>query len=274
MPGTTDIITATVSRVAAFSPRVLRVTFSVPGFRGTGCADEWVGIFFGEPGDHQLRRNYTVRAIRPEGDEVDVDFLLHDHGVAMDWVRGAASGDRLAWWDQIGSCYAPPAATDWQLLVGDAAALPAIGRIVEELPAGARAVVVAEVFDEADRQQWDTAGDVEIRWLHGSGEGRAPSRLDAAVRTFPEPEGPGYIWMAGETRVVRAARRHLRHERGVAKERHGLTGYWLTDAADWAARFAPVADELETIWARGEAEGRNLEEIIDAYDDALDRAGL
>jgi NADPH-dependent ferric siderophore reductase len=266
--------TATVVRVAQVTPRMRRVTFAVPGFRSSGYADEWIGIFFGEPGDHTRRRSYTVRAIRPEADEVDLDVVLHEGGLGATWARSASPGQQLVWWDQLGSRYDPPADTDWRLIVGDLTALPAIGAIVEELPAGARATVVAEVPDEADRQAWETAGDVEVRWLHGSGAGRSRSRLEEAVRTFPEPPGQGYLWMAGETRTVRATRRYIRHERGVPSERYALTGYWLADVDDWATRYEAVAAEMEAIWARGEAEGRDVEEIIDEYDSALDRVGL
>lgn len=268
------VCNATVVRVIAATPRVVRVSFAVPGLRTVGCADEWVGIFFGEPGDHRRRRNYTIRAVRPERHEVDVDFVLHETGLAVDWARSAAPGQQLAWMDHTGSSYDPPPDTDWQLLAGDLSALPAIGRIVEELPAGARAIVVAEVFDAADRQTWSTAADVEVRWLHGSGSGRAPSRLQEAVLSFPAPPGQGYVWMAGETRTVRATRRCLRHDRGVPGERYSLVGYWLTDADTWAERYEALADALEAIWMRGEQEGRDLEEITDEYDDALDRAGL
>lgn len=267
-------IAATVVRVAAVTPGMLRVTFAAPEFHGTGHADEFVGIFFGGLAHLGRRRNFTIRAVRPDVDEVDVDFALHDSGPAVDWVRSAGPGQQLTWWERVRGSYDPPADTDWRLLVGDSSALPAMGRIVEELPPGARAIVVAEVYDEADRQRWETAGQVEIRWLHRSGEGRGPSRLGEAVRTFPEPAGHGYIWMGGETRTVRETRRYLRHERSLAGERYSLTGYWLTDAADWAARFEPISEELEAIWTRGEAEGRDLEEIIDDYDAALDRAGL
>lgn len=267
-------LTATVARVSPLTPHMLRVTFSVPGFCGTGHADEWLRFLFGVRGDRASMRTYTVRAIRPAVEEVDVDFVLHEGGPAATWARAAAAGQRVEWSAELGGAYDPPADTDWRLLVGDITALPAIGRIVEELPAGARAIVVAEVFDEADRQQWQTAGDVEVRWLHGSGNGHVPSRLEKAVRTFPEPDGRGYFWMAGETRTVRATRRYLRHERGLARERYALTGYWLTDAEVWEARYQPIAAELEGIWARGEAEGRDVEEIVDEYDSALEQAGL
>ena len=150
----------------------------------------------------------------------------------VDWTRDAAPGDELVWGDVAGS-YAPPEDTDWRLLAGDITALPAIGRIVEELPAGARAVVVAETYDPADRQEWETEGDVDVVWLHGSGEGRAPSIVGAAVLEFPEPDGAGYRWLAGETRVVRAVRRNMRHERALPKAQWSLTGYWLERGEEW-----------------------------------------
>jgi NADPH-dependent ferric siderophore reductase len=267
------MLTATVLRVAPLTPSVVRITFSVPGFQNTGMADEWVHVFLGEPGDHRDRRNYTIRAHRPESGEVDVDVVLHAQGLMVAWAKRAQPGDELVWGDVAGS-YAPPPEAAWRLLVGDVTALPAIGRIVEELPAGAPATVVAETFDPADRQEWQTAGDVRVVWLHGSGEGRAPSRLAHALRTFPEPEGPGYRWMAGETRVVRDARRHLRHERGIPREGWSLTGYWLEGLEEWEARYREVEPQMTEIWARGEAEGRDEEDIMDEYERALDEAGL
>ena len=152
-------------------------------------------------------------------------------------------------------------------LAGDLAALPALGRIVEGLPPGMRAIVLAEVDDPADVQRFQTRGDVEVRWLHGAPVGEA-----LLAETLPG--GPGYVWMAGETRAVRAVRRELRHVRGIPSGRYGLTGYWLTDAEEWTARYERHAAELEALWAQGEAEGRDPEAIEDAYEAALERAGL
>ena len=52
------------------------------------------------------------------------------------------------------------------------------------------------------------------------------------------------------------------------------TGYWLDGSEEWEARFGQVAERMTAIWERGEAEGRDLEEIMDEYDEALERAGL
>jgi NADPH-dependent ferric siderophore reductase len=260
-------LTATLLRAAQLTPSTRRLTFSVPGFRTTGAPDEWVHVFLGEPGDHRLRRNYTIRAVR--GEEVDVDVVLHEAGLMVSWVRAAQPGATLVWGD-VGRTYAPPPDTDWLLLAGDVTALPAIGRILEELPGGMRAHVLAEVADERDRQSWTTAGDVEVTWLTGAG----PSRLVRAARTLSEPAGQGYWWMAGETRTLRAARRWLRHERQVPTERWSLTGYWLADMEDWERRYETVSERLTAIWERGEADGRDLQDIIDEYDAALEEAGL
>jgi NADPH-dependent ferric siderophore reductase len=265
----TEHLTATVLRTAQVTPNVVRITFSVPGLRSTGMADEWVHVFLGAPGDHRRRRNYTIRAHRPAAQEADVDVILHDRGLMVAWARDARPGAELVWGDVTGT-YAPPGDTDWQLLAGDITALPAIGRIVEELAPGARATVVAETADPADRQEWETRGNVDYVWIDGG----AASKLDHAVRTFPEPAGNGYRWMAGETHAVRSTRRHLRHERGIARERYSLTGYWLDNMEEWEARYTQVSAEMEAIWERGEAEGRDLEDIIDDYDLALERAGL
>jgi NADPH-dependent ferric siderophore reductase len=268
-----SMLTAAVLRVAPLTPSVVRITFSAAGFVSTGHGDEWVHVFLGEPGDHRNRRNYTIRAHRPDVDEVDVDVVLHERGLMAGWARAARPGDELVWGDVAGS-HAPPPETAWQLLVGDITALPAIGRIVEELPAGARAVVVAETYDPADRQEWETEGDVDVVWLHGSGEGRAPSIVGAAVLEFPEPDGAGYRWLAGETRVVRAVRRSMRHERALPTSQWSLTGYWLERGEEWMARYDTVAPQMERIWVRGEAEGRDEEDIMDEYERALENAGL
>ncbi|MDA0179575.1 siderophore-interacting protein [Solirubrobacter phytolaccae] len=265
------MLTATLKDTLEVTPRMLRLTFEVPGAAQDGRPDDWLQIFFGEPGDHENRRNYTVRALRPG--EVVVDFALHAGGLAATWAREARPGAELVWIETEGG-YDPPPDAQWQLLVGDLTALPAIGRIVEGLPAGTRAKVVAEVFDEADRQEWQTEADLDVRWLHGSGDGAAGSRLDDVVRSCPDPFEDGYVWMAGETRTVRSARRYLRHELGVDRTRYSLTGYWLARSEEWLERYAPIADDMAELWESGVASGRDPEELQDDYDNALERAGL
>jgi NADPH-dependent ferric siderophore reductase len=62
----------------------------------------------------------------------------------------------------------PPA--DWYLLAGDETALPAIGRMLEDVPTTARVVVRIEVDSLADRQPLHSAAALDLQWL--SREGR------------------------------------------------------------------------------------------------------
>ena len=55
-----------------------------------------------------------------------------------------------------------PRAFDWYRLVGDETALPAIARRLEERPATARVIVVAEVEDADNELALATAADVSV----------------------------------------------------------------------------------------------------------------
>ncbi|MEV0778958.1 SIP domain-containing protein [Streptomyces sp. NPDC050433] len=48
------------------------------------------------------------------------------------------------------------------LLAGDGSALPAIGTITEALPEGAHAVAYVEVWDGAEEQRFESAGEVTV----------------------------------------------------------------------------------------------------------------
>ena len=87
-------------------------------------------------------RTYTIRALRREQAEVDIDFVLHGvNGPASAWATHARSGDRLQILapnlafagDPGGYEWNPPAGVRNVLLVGDETALPAIAGIFETL---------------------------------------------------------------------------------------------------------------------------------------------
>ena len=72
---------------------------------------------------------------------------------------------------------------------------------------------------------------------------------------------------------MRAVRRNLRHDRELPRAPWSLTGYWLERGRSGGPlRHGRAADG--TIWVRGEAEGRDEEDIMDEYERALDEAGL
>ncbi|WP_320670846.1 siderophore-interacting protein [Patulibacter defluvii] len=179
-----------------------------------------------EAGD-QHSRNYTVRRFAAHGERMEVDFVLHgDHGRASRWAARAQVGDvlgiagpRMHWVTDLDA--------EWTLLVGDETALPAIGAIVEQLPAGHPTVAIVEVADGAEQQRFDAACDLDLRWLHRDGApASGGSRLVEAVRQATLPSGRAKVWAAGESLAIRDVREHLRDERGLPPETLHAIGYW------------------------------------------------
>ncbi|MEV0373861.1 siderophore-interacting protein [Streptomyces sp. NPDC050636] len=257
---------ATVLRVAALTPRMLRLTVGGPGLRGFEAgrrAEERIKLFFppeghtapalpeigpegvrfppGAPLPHA--RNYTVRRFDPAGPELDIDFVVHGDGRASNWARQATPGALLGIAGPTGGSL-PSEAADLHLIAGDETALPAIASLLERLPSGARAQVIAEVGDAADRQQleWAPGAMVSVQWVYRApGAWVTPTPLERAVRAFSWPAGVVHAWVAGEAAAVRDIRRYLRDERKLGREELHASGYW---------RYGKTVEE----WVQGEGE--------------------
>jgi NADPH-dependent ferric siderophore reductase len=228
-----------VRRVERLSPRMVRVTFGgeqLDGFR-YGAPDDHVKVFFPEPGADlpvmptlgeegleppppgaplPIFRDYTVRYLRADDRELDIDFALHGHGPGASWAAQATPGQRLGILGPRGSTVVPPT-FDWYLLGADETALPALAAWLEQLPAEATVIAFAEVADAAEEQPVARP----VTWLHRS---RGES-LTAAVVAAGLPPGDGYIWVAGEATGLKPIRRHVRarnHHRNWTE----IDGYW------------------------------------------------
>lgn len=175
-------------------------------------------------------RNYTVRHADPDRGQIDIDVVLHGgQGPGTRWATSALPGDRLGLLLQ-GRHHAPPTGTDWQLLVGDETALPAIAAILEAAPGGTVLHVIVEVPSPADIPQLASSAEAHVNWLPRSGAMSRPGQLALrCLRESPLPSGSGYAWLAGEAASVRAARRHLRAI-GLPRSRLYACGYWRLGA--------------------------------------------
>lgn len=244
-----------VSRIEDVTPGMRRVTFTgsqLGAFTSdnglpqpalvSGGFDDDIRILFAHPGqprpvlptqaqgrldwakdDRPLYRAYTVRRFDPRTGELDVDFVTHGVGVATTWAQRARTGDRVHFFGPQKSAGAVPAA-DWLLVAGDDSALPAIGRLLEELPEGTRAQVFVEVTDRGHVQHLRELPGVTVTWLVRDG---APDGLLLdAVRDAPWWPGTPFAWVAGERGVVREIRRHLVDDRKMPRKDVDFTGYW------------------------------------------------
>ncbi|TYP82784.1 siderophore-interacting protein [Blastococcus xanthinilyticus] len=187
-----------VSRVQRLSPSFLRITFAGPelgDFSSNGldqrikvllplpgrgvldcpAGDDWYGEWRALPPERRMPlRTYTVRAARPERQEVDVDFVLHGAtGPASAWAEQAATGDEVVLVGPNARFPGPTGGVEWHppadasclLIAGDETAVPAICAIVESLPDGRRARVLLEVPTAADALNVAAPAGVDITWL-------------------------------------------------------------------------------------------------------------
>lgn len=298
------LMTGTVLSRRYVTPGMVRVTLGGAGlrdFKSTGVGDEYIRFFFPDPESGELVlpdvdekgfwkwpegkkpahcECYTIRAVRqavadPEASvEIDVDFVIHEHGRASEWAQQAVPGQAIALREPYG-IYEAPADADWQLFVCDATGLPALGRLLENLPAGTEARAIVEVPDASHEQHFETRAELRLVYLHGTGNGIAPSRLEAAVRGVSVPEGrTPYVWVAAESRAVRPIRKYLRHELGWHVSRYSVTGYWTDRLAEWEQRWEAldpaVKKQIDDLW-RSDRDG---EEVADEVEATMEKFGL
>lgn len=213
-------------------------------------------------------RWYTVRRFDAERRELTIDVVGHDIGLATRWVRRARPGAEVAV-SSVRHWYERPADAQWQLLLGDITAVPAIGRMLDERP-DVPTTVRIEVADPRDAVPLETSEHVRVEWVHNPG----PSRLDELARTADLPDGPGYTFVAGEAAATRAVRRYLRHELAQPAARYSVVGYWRDRSEEWMQKYRDSGIDLEAIYAAGEAAGKDEEELADEVDRQLIAAGL
>ena len=232
------------------SPHLVRLWLEVEGFTSTEVPDEWVGLVV--PGQFQ-HRYYTVRSFA--GSSLVLDVVLHDVGLVTEWVqRDECPGSTVTITEPKGA-FAPPAGAEWLILVGDMTALPAMGRITEQVDLPTR--VWAETHDDLDGF-FALARDAEVTWLDGSEGG-----LASVVESIEWPEGDGYFWMAGESAQMRAIRKHLMRDRKLPATAYDVMGYWRASTGR-----QPRAVDPGPIWREGKAQGLSDEQIWARYDEA------
>lgn len=284
-----------VTSVQELSPTFRRITFSGPELNALAAqgpfydqrikiilpnvsdqlpeipqGPQWYQAWLALPDDQRgMMRTYSIRDMtRVEHvTSLSIDFVLHcaedgSTGPASAWAAAATPGDELllvaprVGAEAVGIEFCPGSA-EQIVLLGDEAAAPAIGRILEDLDAvGHTADVSAyiEVPTAADQLAIDTAA--QVNWLprddaplgqplvealgwHVQDDPVEPSSADEllwetpvfsasgeALATTTAPDTGMYYWIAGESGVIKRLRRFLVNEIGVDRSQVAFMGYW------------------------------------------------
>ncbi len=216
----------TVVETFDVTPRMKRIVFSgetLADFVWTPAQDV-VFRMTDETGE-MVRRHYTVRLHDAAAKRMEIDFVLHGHGLAADWARAAKPGDEVIVAGPRGNTTINKDA-DWHLFTGDETCIPGVFAMVQSLPAGAKAFVFLEVQDAGEEQPLDAEADVTLTWFHRNGPPTPGSPdLIAAFADFVPPDGRGHAYVIGETSTVQTQRRGL-IAKGWDKSQISAEGYW------------------------------------------------
>ena len=228
-----------VLRVIDLTPRMRRITLGgeqLQGFTSLG-SDDHIKLLFAETAEQQqaidtgnlgrdgavrpTMREYTPRRIDLVANELDIDFVLHGDGPASTWAAQAAPGQILNIAGPRASMVVPDI-FDSYLLVGDETTIPAIGRRLEELPAGRQVLAVIQIEDEQERQPLPSQAQVEVIWV------KRDEDLLALLEGLGLPEGRLYSWVALEKSLTRQAKALLL-DKGVAEDALKAAAYWRAE---------------------------------------------
>ncbi|RXZ46541.1 siderophore-interacting protein [Agromyces fucosus] len=253
------VFDTSVARIRRMSPHFVRVTFrsddlrdfgwdgpdqrikvvlplASSGFDDVPVEGEWYASWRALPDDRRNPiRTYTIRATRPDLGELDVDFVAHgDSGPASRWIASAAVGDRMlvigpdaTSEEDSGGWEWNPGAARTLLIAGDETAVPAVGAILEQLPADARGAVFLEVPEAGDVLELRAPSGVAVHWLPRgdaggggqAGESQYGARLVEAVTAWAD------AWVAADPAAAA-----------------------VPAAGPAAARELPALDDDEILW--------------------------
>ncbi|UZE14080.1 siderophore-interacting protein [Pseudomonas sp. B21-053] len=283
------IFDAVLQRKQALSPHMMRVTLAGPMVTdmATWAPDQRVKLFFpaedGSPArlSHEdgwyaryrsmpvaqrpAMRTYTIRHLRADQGEVDIDFVLHgETGPASRWAIRSVPGasiqitapDRhFTAQDAGGFEWKPPQALKQLLLVADATALPAALGILDELSVLDEPPLTQAFFEVDSLEDALPVPDwpgLSVEWLVREHASAGSLMVEAVQRanlpsyvskesvelaevnvdeeilweTSASASDGFYGWIAGETVAVMSLRKYLIKERGIPRESLNLMGYW------------------------------------------------
>lgn len=234
---------ATVVETTYLTPNMLRLRLVSPTVFEDAVAEPTSYLRFWVPDPDgsktEFQRGYTMSEMDPETGHFAVDVVLHEpSGPASKWARRAEPGDTIPVM-ALGSTgfTVPDDLPAGYLLIGDAAAIPAINGIIGALPRDIPIEVYLEQHDENDLLIPITEHPrSRVHWV----ERRDTTSLAAALEVRDWSDW--YCWVTPEAGSLKHLRTRLKDEFGFPKSELHAQAYWTEGRAMGTDRTEERAD--------------------------------
>ncbi|MEJ2764335.1 siderophore-interacting protein [Photobacterium sp. MCCC 1A19761] len=182
------------------------------------------GPKWADPTQKPILRTFSIRDLRREQHEIDIDVAMHgDLGPASRFAQHAKPGDKVAISLPGGPHPMLKPATHYYM-AGDLTAVPALSAMLEEMPADSQGYVAIQVGDAQDIQDLPHPAGVEVRWFVG-GSDNHQTLIDSVIAQSPTSDN-SYFWFAGEEQIVVGLRKHVRRHLDVDRKLVYAVPYW------------------------------------------------
>ena len=247
--------TLTVKSAKNLTPNMRRVTLQGDALKDFPANSEGavIKMLFELPGlDKPPMRTYTLAKQRIAPNEIDVDFMLHNHNdvsmqgsshsIAVPWSLNAKPGDKISFFGP-GPVRFINLEADCFLLGADMTALPALKANLKLLPENARGKAFIEILSEADKQDLQIPANIELTWVINDTPGSDASPLFHAIQQADWQLGKVAVWAACEFKTMKKIRNYLKIDRGVEKSHLYISSYWKKGNTEEQHKVARKADK-------------------------------
>jgi NADPH-dependent ferric siderophore reductase len=184
------------------------------------------------PGEHSMRRRYTIRRADPVSGTLDIEVVLHGTGPFASWAGGAAIGDRVHGIGPRGVVTLREGATH-HLFVSDASAIPFAFAMIEALPDGTTATAILTTDDLIPSPESPmSAARVDVSWI-------TTAEINDRLRSV-QLSADTAAYVNGERLLVRQVTQELT-SRGLNPDAIAAKAYWRRDQAN-AAHGEPAKE--------------------------------
>ncbi|MEM8950061.1 MAG: siderophore-interacting protein [Pseudomonadota bacterium] len=173
-------------------------------------------------GEDKLHARFiTLRHVRLDDGEVDIDIALHEGGLISDWAEKAKDGETVGAMGPAGAARLPT--SKGVFLAGDRTGLPAVARMMEIAEADATGHVVVAMPDDGDIEDYLPSSPFHV---HGVPPKRFENQVVDMAREMTKPGETGFAFFAGEFQNAQDLRTHFKDTLGLDKTTQLSTAYW------------------------------------------------